>query len=66
MSLVTKLKSDVYHLLHICHVYVEIRMKFWAVENLTHNFLFNSLNYESENLSNVPKVSKDIYVCVEI
>jgi len=34
MPLVTTLKSDEYHLLQMCHVYIEIRMKFWALEDL--------------------------------
>jgi hypothetical protein len=30
VSLVTKWRSDVYHLLPICHVYIEVRIKFLA------------------------------------
>jgi len=35
MSLVTTPNSDVYHLLHMCRVYMGVRMMFWALENLT-------------------------------
>ena len=30
MSMVTTLKSGVYHLLHVCHVYIRVRIKFLA------------------------------------
>lgn len=30
MSMVTKWRSDVYHLLPVCHVYIEIGIKFLA------------------------------------
>jgi hypothetical protein len=44
MSLVTSLKSDVYHLLRMRHVYIEVTITFLALENLTLNF-FERLNF---------------------
>ena len=35
MPLVTTPNSDAYRLLHMCHVYMGVRMMFWALENMT-------------------------------
>jgi hypothetical protein len=34
MSMLTTCRSDVYHLLNMCHVYSEVRIKFWTSQCL--------------------------------
>jgi len=63
MSLVTTLKSDVYHLLQMCHVYIEMRVKFWAFEDLIPIFFVTDWFLGSRKYRKFPRLS-NIYIYI--
>jgi len=64
MSLVTTLKSDVYHLLYMCHVYIEVTIKFLALENLTLNF-FELLDFWDVGVIEISQ-GQQIYIYIHV
>jgi hypothetical protein len=57
------LKSDVYHLLHMCHISIEIRMKFRTLENLRPTFCLTPSFLGSRKYRTFPK-SANIYTYI--